>query len=433
MQMKGRHMFMGSLATRMRQVSALAVAAALLAATPVQAATLSSSASTSTPAATTTPAAPKTAAPRTAAPVTSPRTPPSSDSAINVGVDQKTSAFRKALADKQKRLDEFTAQLDALDGELEIASQQYNAAVDRLSQMKNQVQVARGDLSNARTSYDLQTEILGKRATSMYKNGSFGAFEVLLDSRSVSDFVARVKFLNTIGLADADIASSLQGQKDLMESQIVGLKNTQTLAQSLEFELKARQIEVMLRIQERQQMLAATQSDLISMLDKEAGRRQSEEALLLASVLSGANKAGIVVEPGSPVETALAYHGIPYLWGGATPAAFDCSGLVKYVFAQHGVLLPHYSGSQFLMGEKIAPAALLPGDVVFFGSPVHHVGIYIGGGYFIHAPRTGDFVKISVLADRTDFAGARRYAWSKRVGPISGATSSANAALKSIR
>ena len=426
-------MLMGLLATRVRQASALAVAAALLAATPVQAATFSST-STSTPVPTaTTPAAPKPTTPKASAPAIAPRTPPSSGSAINVGVDKKTAAFRKALADKQKRLDEFTAQLDALDSELEIASQQYNAAADRLSQMKNQVQVAQGDLSNARTSYDLQTEILGKRATSMYKDGSFGAFEVLLDSKSVSDFVARVKFLNTIGLADADIASSLQGQKDLMESQIVGLKNTETLAQSLEFELKARQIEVMLRIQERQQMLTATQSDLLSMLDKEAGRRQSEEAILLASVLSGASKAGIVVEPGSPVETALAYHGIPYLWGGATPAAFDCSGLVKYVFAQHGVLLPHYSGSQFLMGEKIAPAALLPGDVVFFGSPVHHVGIYIGGGYFIHAPRTGDFVKISVLADRTDFAGARRYPWSKRIGPISGASSSAAAALSTIR
>ena len=426
-------MLMGLLATRMRQASALAVAAALLAATPVQAATFSST-STSTPVPTaTTPAAPKPTTPKASAPAIAPRTPPSSGSAINVGVDKKTAAFRKALADKQKRLDEFTAQLDALDSELEIASQQYNAAADRLSQMKNQVQVAQGDLSNARTSYDLQTEILGKRATSMYKDGSFGAFEVLLDSKSVSDFVARVKFLNTIGLADADIASSLQGQKNLMESQIVGLKNTETLAQSLEFELKARQIEVMLRIQERQQMLTATQSDLLSMLDKEAGRRQSEEAILLASVLSGASKAGIVVEPGSPVETALAYHGIPYLWGGATPAAFDCSGLVKYVFAQHGVLLPHYSGSQFLMGEKIAAVALLPGDVVFFGSPVHHVGIYIGGGYFIHAPRTGDFVKISVLADRTDFAGARRYPWSKRIGPISGASSSAAAALSTIR
>ena len=79
--------------------------------------------------------------------------------------------------------------------------------------------------------------------------------------------------------------------------------------------------------------------------------------------------------------------------------------------------LPHYSGSQFLLGEKIAPAELLPGDVVFFGSPIHHVGMYVGGGYFIHAPRTGDFVKLSKLAERSDYAGARRYDWQPRVGP----------------
>ena len=116
-------------------------------------------------------------------------------------------------------------------------------------------------------------------------------------------------------------------------------------------------------------------------------------------MLSGASKAGIVVEPGSPVETALAYHGVPYLWAGATPSGFDCSGLILYVYKQHGVTLPHYSGSQFLLGEKVAYADLQPGDVVFFGSPIHHVGMYIGGGYFLHAPRTGDFVKITKLAD----------------------------------
>jgi len=437
-------MTLGLFATRLRQAGTLAVVAALIAATPVAATTLDTS--TTTPTITTppvstpapTPTVPKPGTPTVAKPKpktsakTIRRTPPTK-SAIDVGVDRKTAAFRQALADKQKRLDEFTAQLDALDAELEIASQQYNAASDQLSQMKNQVQVAQGDLTNARTSYDLQTNILGQRAASMYKDGSFGAFEVLLDSKSVADFVARVKFLNTIGLADADIAASLQAQKELVEQQILGLKNTETLAESLEFELKARQIEVMLRIQERQQMLSATQTDLLAMLDKEASRRQSTEAQLLASVLSGAGKAGIIATPGSPVETALAYHGIPYLWGGSTPRAFDCSGLVLYVFAQHGVKLPHYSGSQFLMGEKIAPAALLPGDVVFFGSPVHHVGIYIGGGYFIHSPRTGDFVKISLLSGRSDYAGARRYAYTTRTAAISGGSSSAAAALRTVR
>ncbi|MRR12177.1 NlpC/P60 family protein, partial [bacterium] len=135
-------------------------------------------------------------------------------------------------------------------------------------------------------------------------------------------------------------------------------------------------------------------------------------------VLAGVNKAGIVVEPGSPVETALGYHGVPYLWGGETPSGFDCSGLVLYVFKQHGVSLPHYSGSQFQLGEKVAPADLQPGDVVFFGSPIYHVGMYVGGGYFIHAPRTGDFVKLSRLSERSDYAGARRYEWSLRTAPI---------------
>ncbi len=112
---------------------------------------------------------------------------------------------------------------------------------------------------------------------------------------------------------------------------------------------------------------------------------------------------------------------MPYLWGGEKPSGFDCSGLVLYVFRQHGVNLPHYSGSQFGLGEKVAAQRPAAGDVVFFGSPIHHVGIYVGGGYFIHAPRTGDFVKISKLADRSDFAGARRYPWQYRTAPIKGA------------
>lgn len=345
------------------------------------------------------------------------RRPPDTSSAIDVNVDEKTAAFRKELAEKQARLDEFNAQLDALDRELELASEQYNTALDRLNQLRDQVQVAQNDLDTARGAYETQVALLGERATSIYKNGSMAGMQILLDSKSVSDFVSRVKFLNTIGLSDAQIASSLKGQKDQMEQRMAELKNAQATAASLEFELRARQIEVQLRVADRQAMLAAAQSDLLALLDTEASRRQQEEAQLLADVLSGASKAGIVVEPGSPVETALAYHGIPYLWGGETPAGFDCSGLVKYVFAQHGVSLPHYSGSQFLLGDRIAPAALQPGDVVFFGSPIHHVGIYLGGGYFIHAPRTGDFVKISKLADRTDYAGARRYAWTKRQGP----------------
>jgi cell wall-associated NlpC family hydrolase len=374
------------------------------------------------------------ATPAFAAPATSTvdpaRQPAEGPSVITIPQDTSTLTFREKLAAKQAELDAFNAQLDELDRELSIAADEYNRASDQLQQVRGKVEVAQGDLDKAKVAYQFQTDVLASRASSMYKDGSLAAIDVLLDSKSLGDFVARVKFLNAIGVRDADIAASLKAQKDLMEQQVASLSDAQKQAESLEFELKARQIEVMLRIQERQQMLTGAQKDLLELLDKEAARRNTEERQLLADVLSGANQAGISVTPGTPVETALAYHGVPYLWGGSTPSGFDCSGLVLYVFAQHGVQLPHYSGAQFAMGEKIAPSALQPGDVVFFGSPIHHVGIYIGGGYFIHAPRTGDFVKISPLSKRSDYAGARRYPWQLRVGPPTSAVVDPNTVVR---
>ncbi len=341
---------------------------------------------------------------------------------MEIPVDPDTERFRTELAQRQALLDEFLAQLDILDRELAIAAEQYNAAVDRLSATKQRVSVAHEELANVEYAYELQNELLGKRATSIYKLGSFAAIEMVLESTSLSDFLSRLKFLNTLGMADAEIAKSLLAQKELVEETAARLENAETEAQALEFELKARQIEIMLRIQERQQVLAEAQGDLLELLDAEAARRQREESALLRQILSGASEAGIVIDRGSPVETALAYHGIPYLWGGESPSGFDCSGLVLYVFRQHGVNLPHYSGSQFLLGQKIVPAALQPGDVVFFGSPIYHVGIYMGADYFIHAPRTGDFVKISRLSARRDYAGARRYDWVTRAGSPQGAS-----------
>jgi len=384
------------------------------------------------PTATVTPApAPTAAATTTPAP---PRKPVEDKPAVDpTPSTPQTEQFRAELADRQARYDALMAQLDELDRELSVAVDAYNQAVDRLESTKKEVADVEGQLEKATTAYDFQSDILDTRARSIYQEGSFASFEVLLDSKSLNDFVARVKFLNTIGVRDAEIAGSLRGQKELVEKRASELKNAELVAESLEFELRARQIEVLLRIQERQTMLAQAQTDILELLDSEAARRQTEESALLRDILSGASKAGIVVQAGSPVETALSYHGIPYLWGGETPSGFDCSGLVLYVFKQHGVTLPHYSGSQFLEGEKVVPAALAPGDVVFFGSPIHHVGIYIGGGYFIHAPRTGDFVKISRLADRKDYAGARRYPWKLRAGAPTGGVTNPAAAVGTAR
>ena len=116
----------------------------------------------------------------------------------------------------------------------------------------------------------------------------------------------------------------------------------------------------------------------------------------------------------SAVGIAYSLIGKPYVWGASGPKAFDCSGLVMYVFGKCGVSLPHYTGSQFSMGSSVSQSDLRPGDAVFFNTygSVSHVGIYIGNGQFIHAPSTGYTVTISSLSDgyySSRYAGARRY------------------------
>lgn len=357
------------------------------------------------------------AAPAFAVP-TAPATPAPSE--LDVAADPETEAFRAKLAELQAKADALQAQLDELDRELAIASEEYNRATIQLDETKQRLELSKTDLANAEDAYGLQQGLLDKRAGDIYRENEFAFMDMLLDSKSVTDFIARVRFLNTIGVNDADLAAQLEAQRDQMRQISTELSAAQREAEALEFELEARRIEVMLRIEEREQTLTQVDQEVLDLMLAEAERRQLEEGSLLAEILRGANDRGIEALPGTPVETALAFHGVPYLWGGETPAGFDCSGLVLYVFRQHGVALPHYSGSQFRMGEKVAPADLRANDVVFFGSPIHHVGIYIGGGYFLHAPRTGDYVKVSRLADRRDYAGARRYPWTLRVGAIDG-------------
>src|SRR5437773_9781066 len=94
------------------------------------------------------------------------------------------------------------------------------------------------------------------------------------------------------------------------------------------------------------------------------------------------------------IALAQRHLGARYVWGGSGPAGFDCSGLVMYVYAQVGVSLPHSSYAQFNMGTPVGISQLEPGDLVFF-TGASHVGIYIGGGQVIHAPHTGDVVKLS--------------------------------------
>jgi cell wall-associated NlpC family hydrolase len=111
------------------------------------------------------------------------------------------------------------------------------------------------------------------------------------------------------------------------------------------------------------------------------------------------------------VSIALRYLGIPYRWGGASPAGFDCSGFVMYVYGRLGLALPHNGAQLWGVGRFVPRNHLAAGDVVFFNG-LGHVGIYIGRGRFVHSPQSGDVVKISRLSEgwySSTYVGARRY------------------------
>ena len=108
------------------------------------------------------------------------------------------------------------------------------------------------------------------------------------------------------------------------------------------------------------------------------------------------------------VQIANRLTGVPYRWGGSSPrAGFDCSGLVQYVYAKVGIRLPHYAAGQYGHGHRVSRSSLRAGDLVFF-SGLGHVGIYAGGGKFIHAPRRGTTVRWSRLSSHGSYYGATR-------------------------
>ena len=109
------------------------------------------------------------------------------------------------------------------------------------------------------------------------------------------------------------------------------------------------------------------------------------------------------------VSLALSQLGTPYVPGGAAPGGFDCSGLVSWAYARAGHPgLPHFTGALWTSGTHVSSQGdLAPGDLVFFNG-LGHVGMYIGGGQFVEAPHSGDVVKVSQLASRSDYLGAVR-------------------------
>ena len=335
----------------------------------------------------------------------------------------------------QERIDELSEQLDAV-------VEDYNYAKAKLAETTKAAENTQARLASAEKDLEESRTRLTERVVEIYKQGKLGMLDTLAGSASFSDLINRLDLMERLSAQDNRVVEEVGAYRD----QVSGRKAE--LAKQLE-EQKALSAEATQAKQKVEERLVANQQALkgkeaqIAQLEKEeaarqaklaaeakaAAKRAAEAAARKKAAAVAAAKAKSAVRPTSPgksggstrvsvsvpdsasnsdvVSIATDYLGCPYVWAGASPSGFDCSGFVMYVFRKVGVDLPHSSRMQYGCGQPVSDGDLRPGDLVFFGNPIHHVGIYIGDGKMIDAAGTGKDVRISNVW-RSNYYGACR-------------------------
>jgi peptidoglycan DL-endopeptidase CwlO len=340
------------------------------------------------------------------------------------------------IQDKQAQAQAIIAELEELDMSLGAAAEAWNGANVELGRIDGELDTNARHLVTARKSLNVAQRRIAERLRNLYVNGEGDStLEVLLGSRSLDDVIARLDAIERVSSQDTRILAEVKLFRREVETRRANLKDARVRQAQIVAERAAQKRSIEGRLAERQQLLASVK-DEIAQIQAEERRRQAAlvaqaRARLAAERLEAqqafdvqdqstytAVDLGDTVIPVAPppdgskasqvIAIAMQYLGTPYVWGGSSPSTgFDCSGLTSYVYAQIGISLPHHAASQYSYGTPVAYEDLQPGDLVFF-SGLSHMGMYIGGGQFIHAPHTGDVVKISYLAGYSSWVGARR-------------------------
>jgi len=342
------------------------------------------------------------------------------------GADQ-ISAKKAEAALAEKQLNELYAREDR-------AVEAYDRAHAKLAAVKHailtngiQLKAAKKNLAQARAQ-------LAQLVVSAYKGGDPDAAMYVLAAQSFTDLVDRVDVLNRTSHDESAILHRVTVAEREVATRQALLKKQRVQARKLVKQAAAAKREAAALISSQQAKI----SQLHSQINQLIGERNARLARAAAARRAAAAAAAAAAENPAPtttttapvssptsgapappanslgeqaVQIAMGELGVPYVWGGASPSGFDCSGLTMWVYAQLGIHLDHYTVSQFNAGPHVAESDLAPGDLVFFEPGIGHVGIYIGNGEFIHAPHTGTVVQISSLSDSwyaAEYQGATR-------------------------
>jgi cell wall-associated NlpC family hydrolase len=304
--------------------------------------------------------------------------------------------------------------------DLEKVTESFDTARDQLAAQTAAAQAAEAKAKAARAQLAAAQQAVRGIARSAY-TGQTSAFKALLTSSSAQDFVDQVSTLQSIAGHQSAVLDQAATIGATAAAAQATAEKTVTQARATYDAVAAQQKQLQAQVDQYQadfnRLSAAERARAVAAATTATASRASRTTRAAASSaasMAAAQAVGPVAAPTDAariaVQVALSKRGDPYIWAAAGPSAFDCSGLMQFAYRAAGIALPHSAIMQSRMGTPVARSALQPGDLVFFYSPVSHVGMYIGNGDIVQAPTSGDVVKITPLAYMPSYAGARRVA-----------------------
>jgi len=278
---------------------------------------------------------------------------------------------------------------------------EYNGAAEAYDIAMAKHQEAQEKLAVTSARLDEVQGFLNQRAVNMYRSGPFGFLEVLLGSSTFEQFTTTWDILSDINQQNAvNIAelSTLKAEQIQLKSV---LSEQEKIAEAKTKEMEEKKTQIEAKIAEQKRIVAGLEDEIAKLQAEEAAAAQRAAEDAANQYYDPPSSTGGGYTPPPPgeysgvVAIANQFLGVPYVWGGSSPAGFDCSGLVQYCYAQMGVYLPRTTKEMLGVGSVVSINDLQPGDLVFPHDG--HVGIYAGGGSVIHAPTFGCVVRYDSL------------------------------------